>query len=280
MVSPGCEPVERRDIEREIGRQLDLAAAVRHRAHLAGHQVHQPHEIRDHAVRRMGIDLERRAVLLQPPAAHHRHVVGERERLGLVVGDIDEGDAGAALQLLELGAHALAQLGVEIGQRLVEQQDRRLDHQRAGERDALLLAAGQLVRVAALEPGEIDQRQRLLDLPARRGRRNLAQLEPEHDVLEHVLVRPHRVVLEHHAHAARLRRHHRGGRRQRPAVDLDRALVGRDVAGDQAQGRGLAAARGAEQGDERIVLDVEIEIVDRRDVGFAGAEALRQSADA
>ena len=72
----------------------------------------------------MRIDLERRAVLLQPPAVHHRDLVGERQRLGLIVGDIDEGDAGAALQFLELGAHALAQLGVEIGERLVEQQDR------------------------------------------------------------------------------------------------------------------------------------------------------------
>src|SRR3546814_848216 len=36
------------------------------------------------------------------------------------------------------------QLGVEIGERLVEQQNRRLQHQRAGDRDALLLAAGEL----------------------------------------------------------------------------------------------------------------------------------------
>ena len=171
-LSPGARPSSARDIEREIAGELDLAAAVRHLAHLARHQVHQPHEIGHHAVGGMRIDLERRAVLLQPPAAHDRDVIGERERLGLVVGDVDEGDAGAALQLLELGAHALAQLGIEIGQRLVEQQDRRLDHQRARERDALLLAAGELVGIAALEPGEIDQRQRLLDLLLRRGRRN------------------------------------------------------------------------------------------------------------
>ena len=75
-------------------------------------------------------------------------MVGQRQRLGLVVGDIDEGDAGAALQLLQLDAHVLAQLGVEVGQRLVEQQDSRLDHEAARQRDALLLAAGQLVRIA------------------------------------------------------------------------------------------------------------------------------------
>ena len=148
------------------------SAAIVQRAQSPGHQIHQPHEVRHHAVRRMGIDLERRAVLLHPAGVHHRHLVGERERLGLVVRDVDEGDAGAALQLLQLDPHALAQLGVEIGQRLVEQQDRRLDDQRAGERDALLLAAGQLVRIAAFEPAQIDQRKRLLDLllaPPRSG---------------------------------------------------------------------------------------------------------------
>ncbi len=82
---------------------------------------------------------------------HDGDLVGQRQRLGLVVGDIDEGDAGAALQLLQLDPHALAQLGVEIGERLVEQQDLRLDHEAAGERDALLLAAGKLAREAALE---------------------------------------------------------------------------------------------------------------------------------
>ena len=66
-------------------------------------------------------------------------------------------------------------------------------------------------------------------------------------------MRPHRVVLEHHAHAACLGRHHRVGRRHQPAVDLDRAGVGRDVAGDQPQRRGLAAAARAEQRDELVV---------------------------
>ena len=67
-------------------------------------------------------------------------------------------------------------------------------------------------------------------------------LQAEHDVLVDGLVRPDRVVLEHHAHAARFRRHHGAGRRHEPAVDLDGAAVGRDVARDQPQRRGLAAA--------------------------------------
>ena len=52
--------------------------------------------------------------------------------------------------------HLLAQLGVEVGERLVEQQHARLDDERARKRDALLLAARELRRGPILEPAELD----------------------------------------------------------------------------------------------------------------------------
>jgi hypothetical protein len=217
--------------------------------------------------------------LLQPPAVDDGDHVGQRQRLRLVVGDIDEGDAGAPLQHLELGAHALAQLGVEIGQGLVEQQDLGLDHEAARQRHALLLAARQLVGIALLEPGEIDQRERLFDLAPRLGARDLAHLEAEDDVFEHGLVRPYRVVLEHHAHTAGVRRHHLARRREEPSVHHDGAGVGHDIAGDQSQRGRLAAAARAQQGDELVVLDVEVEIGHSRHIGIVRAEMLRQPLD-
>ena len=48
--------------------------------------------------------------------------------------------------------HLRAQLGIEIGQRLVEQQDLRLEHQRACEGDALLLAAARARRRPVAKP--------------------------------------------------------------------------------------------------------------------------------
>ena len=66
----------------------------------------------------------------------------------LVVGDVDGREAELALQPLELEPHRLAQLGVEVRQRLVEQQELRLHHQRARERQPLLLAARELGRLA------------------------------------------------------------------------------------------------------------------------------------
>ena len=50
------------------------------------------------------------------------------------------------MDALDLGAHLQPQLGVEVGQRLVHQHERRLDDDRAGDRDALLLPARELAR--------------------------------------------------------------------------------------------------------------------------------------
>ena len=42
-------------------------------------------------------------------------------------------------------AHLEAELGVEVGERLIEEQALRADGQRPGQGDALLLAAGELI---------------------------------------------------------------------------------------------------------------------------------------
>ncbi len=61
-----------------------------------------------------------------------------------------------ALDAPDLVAHRHPRRGVERRQRLVEQQRVRLEHQRASERDALLLAAGELRRQPLGEPAEAD----------------------------------------------------------------------------------------------------------------------------
>ena len=60
--------------------------------------------------------------------------------------------------------HLLAQLAVERGHRLVEQQHLRLEHERARERHALPLPAGELVDGALAEAVEADHLQRLRDV--------------------------------------------------------------------------------------------------------------------
>ena len=86
------------------------------------------------------------------------------------------------LQVAQLAAHLDAHLGVEIGQRLVEQQHLRLDRDGARERDALLLAAGELRRTAIGEMRQADQLERRVDAPVDLGARQAALLEAEGDV--------------------------------------------------------------------------------------------------
>ena len=95
------------------------------------------------------VDLLRRADLLDRAVQHHDDAVGQRQRLGLVVGDEDHRHAGLLLHPLQLGPHLQPQPRVEVRQRLVQQQHLRLHHHRPRQRHALLLAARQL---AGLRP--------------------------------------------------------------------------------------------------------------------------------
>ena len=86
--------------------------------------------------------------LLDLAGVHDRDPVAHRERLLLVVGHVHERDPDLGLDALELDLELAAELEVERAERLVEEQHVGPVHERPGERDPLLLAAGQLVRLA------------------------------------------------------------------------------------------------------------------------------------
>ena len=67
---------------------------------------------------------------------------------------------------------------VERRQRLVEQQHVRALGERAGQRHALALAAGELMRLARAEAVELDQRQHLVDARGDLVLRQAVLLEP------------------------------------------------------------------------------------------------------
>ena len=68
------------------------------------------------------------------------------------------------VQARDLDAHLHAQVGVEVGQRLVEEEHLRMAHDGAADGDALTLAARKVLRGAVEQRFELEDARRLVDL--------------------------------------------------------------------------------------------------------------------
>lgn len=213
-------------------------------------------EFGDEAVGRGAEHLARGALLGDRALVEDDHAVGELQGLLLVVGDEDRGEPGLLLDTGEFLAHLDTQPRVEVGQGLVEEEYRGTYGDGAGQRDALLLAAGQLLGLAAGEVGEADQLQRLARASAQLSVRDAAHLQSEGDVLLHGHVREERVRLEDHADVAALRGKPGGVL----ALQQNAARGGFEESGDHAQGGGLAAAARSEQRGELPTAHGQIEL--------------------
>ena len=157
---------------------------------------------RDEQVGRAVVELQRRADLLDRAVAQHHDAVGQRHRLDLVVGHVDGSSPSCAVQLGDLDPRLPAQRGVEVGQRLVEQEHLRRAHDRAADRDALALAAGEFVRRAVQVWVRFRIAAARLDLavdliPAARP-----PASARSHILAHAHVRVERIALEHHREVA------------------------------------------------------------------------------
>ena len=141
-------------------RQSKLLAPMRTRpspSATAGSTLMRPDEVGDERRRRVAVDLQRRADLLDHALVHHDDAVGHRERLFLVVRHHHRRHAELALQRADLVAQVHAHDGVQRRQRLVEQQQPRRGGQRARQRDALLLPARHLRRVLGAAARQADK---------------------------------------------------------------------------------------------------------------------------
>ena len=142
-----------------LGPEAEIAAIVATNIHRR-----RADEGRDEAIGGIVVDFRRRSDLPHAAVVDDGDAVAHAHRLDLVVGHVDRGDADPLLELLDLLSCRGAQLGVEVGQRLVEQQRGRLAHQRARERDALAFAAGELTRPPVEQMADAEQLRRPLDL--------------------------------------------------------------------------------------------------------------------
>ena len=209
------------------------------------------------------IDIARRPDLFDPALVHDNHAVGDFERLFLIVSDEDRGDVDFGMQRAQPLPQLLPHLRIERAKRLVEQQDARLDRERAGERDALPLAAGQLAGIAVGQPVELHQIQQLLDARTNRGLvlADGARLhaQAKGNVFEHRHVAEQRVVLEHESDMTLA-----GAMSQRIlTVDPHFPGVGPVEACNDPQQRRLARTGWTKQRQQFALADLQIDIVER-----------------
>ena len=208
-----------------------------------------------------------RAELHDRAVAHDRDAVSEPQRLRQVVGDEDHRLARLVLQADHLVLHVAANERVECAERLVVEHHLRLDGERAGEADALLHAAGELVGElvgGVLEPDEAEDLLGALE-PLRL--RDALDLEPERDVVDHAAVGEQPEVLEDHrrrvpAQLAQLRLA-RG--RHVLAGDLDPTGGRLDQADQRAHERRLPGAREPHHDEHLARPDVERDVANGGD---------------
>ena len=174
------------------------------------------------------------------------------------------------LQPLQLDLHGVAQLGVECGERLVEQQHLRLADDGPRERHALPLAAGKLDGLARFHPAERHERHNVFHALGNFELRHFLHAQAEADVFLDREMREKRVALKDLVHVAPVGREVGHVR----AVEPDGAFGRRFKTGDHPQQRRLSAARRAEQREKLARLNGEIDVGD----GGKSAEAFRDVA--
>ncbi len=217
-------------------------------------------ERRHESVHRIFIDLLGRSDLSHLAALHDHDAVAQAHCLHLVVRHVHGRGLDLALEPLQIVPGRVAQLGVEVGQRLVQQKDLGVSHEGAAQGDALALPARQLARVAIEVTGDAEHLggppHLLLDLLAGRP----ARLQREGDVLKHGPMGVEGVALEHHGDAAGPGGH----------VAVDPQISDVDLARrrslqpcDHAQQGRLARAGGAEQDEKFSVADRQVHPIDR-----------------
>src|SRR5712692_1499825 len=201
------------------------------------------------------VNLDRRADLLDAAVGHHGDTVAHRERLLLVVRDVNERDSHFLLDPLQLELHLLPQLEVQRTERLVEEQDLGFVDHGPSQGDALALATRQLVRPALVQPDQAHHPQRAIDPLLALCRRDALDPQPVADVVAYGHVGEEGVVLEDRVRLALVRRH----RGDVAPAELDPASIRALEAGDQPEQGRLPGPGRAEQGEELPLLDGQVD---------------------
>jgi hypothetical protein len=209
---------------------------------------------------------------------HHGHPVGHARHHAQVVADVHDRGVEIALQVGDQIEHGRLDGHIQRGGRFIHDEQRGVVEQGHGDDNALLLAAGDLMREALHHVGRIGHVDPLQHLDAFRLRRLLVQA-PMHDQRLGQLIaqaqrgveRLHRVLIHHgDAIAADLAQVAIGLAHQVLALKQDLAADDLAVAPqkihDAERDGALAAARLADDAERLAALDVEADPAHRRHV--------------
>ena len=214
-------------------------------------------EARHKEVGRAVEDLLGCAHLLDHTILHDNDAITQGHGLGLVVGDIHEGRVDALAQLDDLGAHLVAQLRVEVRERLVHEQDLGVAHDSAPDGDALALAARERLGLALEVLRDAQDLGGLAHLLVYLVLGGLAELQRKGQVVVDRHVRVEGIALEDHGDVSVLR----GDIVHERAADVELAARYLLEARHHAQRRGLTAARGTYEHHELTVRDLEVKVL-------------------
>ena len=204
---------------------------------------------------------------------HHHQPVGGQRQAQLV----QHRDDGAVLLAGEPGhlphqRHLMRR--VEMGGRLVEQQNRRLHRQRARQQHPLALAAGQLGQAAVAPGGASGGLHRLADrllvAPARQAEQAEMRQPAQPDHIDHRQVAAGLALLRQPGQPARALRRRPVG--QRCPVEPDLAVLERLQPGQRTQQRRLAGTVGPDdRGPARA--EVQVDVAQHRAIAQAHLQA-------
>ena len=217
------------------------------------------------------VDLLRAAHLLNDAILEHHDAIPHGDRLYLIVRYVNKGGIQAMMEAGDLRTHLGAEDGVEVGERLVHQEDIGLAHDGPPQGDALALTAGKLARPALQEMLDAQHGGGLLHATIDFGSGRLAQLEAERHVVIDVHMGIERIILEDHGNVPGLGRYpiHQS------IADEDLAPGDRLQSGDAIEHGGFSAAAGTKQNHELAVPDLQAHVLYRRHFAETLAEILR-----
>ena len=132
------------------------------------------------------------------PAVHDDDPVSERHGFDLVVSDVDHVFLDLLTHQGKLCPHLAAQFGIEIGERLIKQENAAVLGQSAGHGDTLALTARERAGLAVEEFGQANHLSDLFDLGVDFCFRLLCQTQGKRDILGDVHMRVERIVLKDH----------------------------------------------------------------------------------